>query len=384
MTFSLISSGRAQKLDARFSSKQIDVAITNGGASTAKTIPIPADALVVDDPVFALDTVRAGSRSVVYVLDPLTASLVKNTVTNKGPEVITVSGKKVKATRVDIAEVRATTKVYLNGKGDIVVDTDEYPKAGVTLDGIAKLRPAFDKEGTVTAANASGINDGAAAVVLMKASEAAKLGKTPLARIVSWAQAGVDPKIMGSGPIPASRAALKKAGWNAGETWGYEVVVPANFNFLLADRRRTMSLHDWERHGIARVGGKAFPRPSDRAFLLVPAGVQGPGFLMLHNFRVIMRYNPAEAYALAIGHLSDRLRGGDAFAQDWPRYERVLSRSERLELQELLARRGYDVGDPDGRIGAQTRAAIRDFQSRIGRVPDGFASSGILNQLRGR
>jgi len=98
-------------------------------------------------------------------------------------------------------------------KGDIVVDTDEYPKAGVTLEQISKLRPAFDKEGTVTAASASGINDGAAAVVLMKASEAAKLGKTPLARIVSWAQAGVDPAIMGTGPIPASRAALKKAGW---------------------------------------------------------------------------------------------------------------------------------------------------------------------------
>jgi acetyl-CoA C-acetyltransferase len=98
-------------------------------------------------------------------------------------------------------------------KGDIVVDTDEYPKAGVTLEGISKLRPAFDKEGTVTAASASGINDGAAAVVLMKASEAAKLGKTPLARIVSWGQAGVDPAIMGTGPIPASRSALKKAGW---------------------------------------------------------------------------------------------------------------------------------------------------------------------------
>jgi acetyl-CoA C-acetyltransferase len=102
-------------------------------------------------------------------------------------------------------------------KGDIVVDTDEYPKAGVTLDSISKLRPAFDKEGSVTAANASGINDGAAALVLMKASEAAKLGKTPLARIVSWAQAGVDPAIMGTGPIPASRAALKKAGWNIGD-----------------------------------------------------------------------------------------------------------------------------------------------------------------------
>ena len=98
-------------------------------------------------------------------------------------------------------------------KGDIVVSVDEYPKQGVTLEGLSKLRPAFEKEGTVTAGSASGINDGAAAVVLMKASEAAKLGKTPLARIVSWAQAGVDPAIMGTGPIPASRAALKKAGW---------------------------------------------------------------------------------------------------------------------------------------------------------------------------
>jgi acetyl-CoA C-acetyltransferase len=98
-------------------------------------------------------------------------------------------------------------------KGDIVVDTDEYPKHGTTLDAIGKLRPAFAKDGTVTAANASGINDGAAAVVLMKASEAAKEHRKVLARIVSWAHAGVDPAIMGTGPIPASRAALKKAGW---------------------------------------------------------------------------------------------------------------------------------------------------------------------------
>ncbi|MGX9390429.1 acetyl-CoA C-acetyltransferase [Nitrobacteraceae bacterium UC4446_H13] len=99
-------------------------------------------------------------------------------------------------------------------KGDIVVDSDEYPKSGVTVESIAKLRPAFEKDGTVTAANASGINDGAAAVVLMSAKQAAKEGRTPLARIVSWAHAGVDPKIMGTGPIPSSRAALKKAGWN--------------------------------------------------------------------------------------------------------------------------------------------------------------------------
>ena len=108
----------------------------------------------------------------------------------------------------EIAPVTIKTR-----KGDVVVDTDEYPKAGVTLDSVSKLRPAFDKEGTVTAANASGINDGAAALVLMTAAAAAKLGRSPLARIVSWAHAGVDPAIMGTGPIPASRAALRKAGW---------------------------------------------------------------------------------------------------------------------------------------------------------------------------
>ena len=102
-------------------------------------------------------------------------------------------------------------------KGDVVVDADEYIKKGVTIDGIAKLRPAFSKEGTVTAANASGINDGAAVAVLMTAAEAAKRGLTPLARIASWASVGVDPAIMGTGPIPASRAALKKAGWNAAD-----------------------------------------------------------------------------------------------------------------------------------------------------------------------
>jgi len=108
----------------------------------------------------------------------------------------------------EIAPVTIKTR-----KGDIVVDQDEYIKHGVTLETVGKLRPAFEKEGSVTAGNASGINDGAAAVILMSEAEAAKRGLKPLARIVSWANAGVDPAIMGTGPIPASRAALKKAGW---------------------------------------------------------------------------------------------------------------------------------------------------------------------------
>ena len=102
-------------------------------------------------------------------------------------------------------------------KGDVIVSDDEYIKKGVTLEGIAKLKSAFMKDGTVTAANASGINDGAAVVILMSAAEASKRGLSPLARIASWASAGVDPAIMGSGPIPASRAALAKAGWKAAD-----------------------------------------------------------------------------------------------------------------------------------------------------------------------
>ena len=109
----------------------------------------------------------------------------------------------------EIVAVKIATR-----RGETIVDTDEHPKHGTTLEVLAKLRPAFDKNGTVTAGNASGINDGAAAVVLMSAAAAAKRGVHPLARIVSWVTAGVDPAIMGSGPIPASRMALKKAGWN--------------------------------------------------------------------------------------------------------------------------------------------------------------------------
>ena len=108
----------------------------------------------------------------------------------------------------EIVPVKISTR-----KGDVLVDTDEYPKAGSTIEGLMKLRPAFSKTGTVTAGNASGINDGAAAVLLMSAADGAKRGVKPLARIVSWATAGVDPSVMGTGPIPASRLALKRAGW---------------------------------------------------------------------------------------------------------------------------------------------------------------------------
>ena len=175
---------------------------------------------------------------------------------------------------------------------------------------------------------------------------------------------------------------LKTDGWVSGEGWGYEVVLPPNFDFLLADRSRQMTLQQWQALGIARAGSQAFPRPTDRAYLLVPAGARGPAFLMLQNFRVIMKYNPAEAYALAIGHLADRLRGGGPLLQAWPREERPLTVAERYELQQLLGQRGFDVGEPDGRIGPRTRIAIRNFQVATGQIPDGFPSSHVLDRLR--
>ena len=177
---------------------------------------------------------------------------------------------------------------------------------------------------------------------------------------------------------------LKKDGWQAAATWGYEVVMPKGFNFMLADRAKAMTVAQWDQLGVKRAGGKPYPNPTEKAYLLAPAGAEAPGFLMLQNFRVIMKYNPAEAYALAIGHFADRLRGGPPFVQPWPRQERVLSRAERLELQQLLAQRGFYKGTPDGQLGGQTREALRSFQASIGAPADGFASSDVLERLRGR
>ena len=176
---------------------------------------------------------------------------------------------------------------------------------------------------------------------------------------------------------------LKKSGWVGGKTWGYEVVLPSRFNFQFADGAATRTLDQWQKLGIRRAGGKSFPRPNDRAELLLPRGANGPAFVLLRNHFVIKRYNNATSYALAIGHLADRLRGGDAFAQAWPRAERPLSKTEVRELQAQLARTGHYRGKVDGKIGPMSRAAIRAFQARAGLAADGYAGAMLLNRLRG-
>jgi membrane-bound lytic murein transglycosylase B len=176
---------------------------------------------------------------------------------------------------------------------------------------------------------------------------------------------------------------LKLDGWIPGQTWGYEVALPQGFNYLMADGAKAMPVKDWEKLGVARVNGKPYPRPTDRAYLFLPAGANGPAFLMLNNFRVLMKYNPAEAYALAIGHLGDRLRGDPALVTVWPRQERVLTSAERYEMQQHLVRLGFDIGgEPNGRLNAKSRSAIRGFQASRGLVPDGFATADMLERLR--
>ena len=177
---------------------------------------------------------------------------------------------------------------------------------------------------------------------------------------------------------------LKKDGWQTGQTWGYEVSVPRGFNYMLADRAKPMTFAQWQHLGVVRATNQPFPHPNEKAYLLAPAGAEGPGFLMMQNFRVIMKYNPAEAYALAIGHFADRLRGGQPFVQPWPRQQRELTRAERLELQQLLAQRGFYRGTPDGQFGGETRQALRNFQASIGAPADGFATATVLEQLRSR
>ena len=177
---------------------------------------------------------------------------------------------------------------------------------------------------------------------------------------------------------------LKKDGWQTGQTWGYEVSVPKDFNYMLADRTKTMTMAQWDRLGVKRANNQPYPHPAEKAYLLAPAGSEGPSFLMLQNFRVIMKYNPAEAYALATGYFADRLRGGQPFVQPWPRQERELSKAERLELQQLLAQRGFYKGTPDGQFGGETRQALRSFQASIGAPADGFATENMLEQLRAR
>ncbi|MFD2647484.1 lytic murein transglycosylase [Devosia albogilva] len=175
---------------------------------------------------------------------------------------------------------------------------------------------------------------------------------------------------------------LHHFGWRPGETWGYEVKLPSGFDFAAARQMEKAPLSQWQSMGITRVSGSAFPRPSDMARLYMPAGAAGPAFLLLPNFEVIKRYNNSDSYALAVGHLADRIIGGGSFATPWPAGDYALTKAQRAELQNLLNRAGFDVGTADGVVGPKTRAAVIAWQQRQGWPADGHVSGRLLDALK--
>jgi membrane-bound lytic murein transglycosylase B len=170
--------------------------------------------------------------------------------------------------------------------------------------------------------------------------------------------------------------------WRPGETWGYEVKLPNGFDFARARQMERAPLSQWQAMGIQRVSGKPFPRASDVGRLYMPAGAAGPTFLLLPNFDVIKRYNNSDSYALAVGHLADRIIGGGGFATPWPAGDYALTKAQKAELQTLLGRAGFDVGSPDGVIGPKTRAAVLAYQTRMGLPADGYISGRLLDTLK--
>jgi membrane-bound lytic murein transglycosylase B len=175
---------------------------------------------------------------------------------------------------------------------------------------------------------------------------------------------------------------LHKSNWRGGADWGYEVELPARLKSARVGMGARRPVKQWMKAGVMRTAGREFPDPAAMATLFLPAGGNGPAFLVLGNFRSIMRYNNATAYALAVGHLADRLRGAGPLVAVWPTGHKPLARDQRVELQQLLTAKGFDTGGMDGIIGDQTLRALRAFQKSRGIRPEGWPSVQLLERLR--
>ena len=172
---------------------------------------------------------------------------------------------------------------------------------------------------------------------------------------------------------------LAKSGWRSGLAWGFEVKLPPGYSGP-SGRKAKQSMSFWAARGLTRIDGR--PLGEGDAGLLLPAGPEGPAFLVTHNFDVVYSYNAAESYTLAACVLADRLAGGSGIVAPWPTDDPGLSRAGRRELQTLLARHGYDVGEPDGAIGTKTKEAIADFEGKNGLPVNGRASVKVLEALK--
>jgi len=179
--------------------------------------------------------------------------------------------------------------------------------------------------------------------------------------------------------LATAASLLQKNGWRTRKTWGYEVVSPTGSRTF---EDETKTLVQWEKLGFKRPGGKQFPRPDDRAVLKMLSGPKGPAFLMLKNFFVLKRYNNADAYALAVGLLADRLAGGSGMVQAWPRPVGALNITEKFEIQQRLKKLGYYSGEIDGNLGKESKLAIGKFQAEVGMEEDAVATLPLLERLR--
>ncbi len=181
--------------------------------------------------------------------------------------------------------------------------------------------------------------------------------------------------------LASTAAYLKRSGWVAGQPWGVEVRLPSGFDFALASRKIKKSPSEWGRLGVKDTSGRAV-KNYGQASILLPAGGNGAAFMIFKNFSVIERYNAADAYVIGVGHLSDRLKGGDEIKGRWPRGDRALNARERREMQRRLTRAGFNTQGVDGKVGPNTITAIRQYQKAKGLAPDGYASLSLLKHLR--
>jgi membrane-bound lytic murein transglycosylase B len=174
---------------------------------------------------------------------------------------------------------------------------------------------------------------------------------------------------------------LADQGWQRGAPWGYEVTLPRGFAYEDADTDTRKPLSEWRARGVKTASGAKLPAGDGDAAIYLPAGAHGPAFLVFTNFSVILKYNNAASYALAVATLADRMAGGGPVVHAWPREERALSRAERISFQTDLTKLGFDTGTLDGVLGRKTRNALRQYQKSRGLAVDGFATASLLTVL---
>ncbi len=174
---------------------------------------------------------------------------------------------------------------------------------------------------------------------------------------------------------------LADAGWQRGNVWGYEVRLPAGFAYDQADVDTVKPIAEWRKLGVTKVSGDKLPSSLENGAIFLPAGARGPAFMVFDNFKVILKYNNAASYALAVSLLADRIKGAGPVQASWPRDEQPLTRDERIAFQTYLTKLGYDIGTIDGVLGRKARAALRAWQKMHGIAADGFPTEDLLTRV---